>query len=56
MAKSSSNGTPGSVEAANVDWNPHELTEESGAPDPHSALSACGGIDLEWGAGIRRGR
>ena len=36
---------PGSVEAASFDWNPHKLTEESGAPNPHLSLSVSGAIN-----------
>ena len=34
MANSASYGTPGSVEPANADWDPHKLTEDSGVADP----------------------
>ena len=45
MAKLTSNGTPGSAEAANLDENPHTATEESGAPNPHLSLSVSGEIN-----------
>ena len=54
MAKSASNGTPGSDEGASFDEIPHKLTEDSGAADPPFSLSVFGDIDLEWVAGVRR--
>ena len=55
-AKSTSNGTAGSAQAANFDRNPRKLTEEIGEPEPHFALPVSGETDLESEAGIRRGR
>ena len=57
MAKSASNGTPGSVEAATIDENPYKVTEDSAVADPlYISPSVYGEIGLEWDAGLRRGR
>ena len=56
MAKSNPGGTPGSIEAVGFYKNPHKLTEERGAPDPHFPLSAYGETELGRDAGVRRGR
>ena len=56
MAKLASNGTPGFVEAATLDENPHKLTKDSGAADPPFSLSVYGEFGLVWDAGVRRAR
>ena len=52
MAKLNSGGARGSTDAVSSDENPHRVTGETGAPDPHCPPSACREIVLERGPGV----